>query len=207
MSNKTPVKRPRPLLIVVSAPSGGGKTTLCDALLTEYDNLVYSVSCTTRSPRGTEIDGEDYIFMTDEGFRKRVAAGDFLEHATVHGYSYGTLRDVVVESLREGQSVLMDLDVQGARSIRTLVMTLPESDPLRCGFVDIFIEPPSIEILRERLEGRAEDSPETIQRRLNNAVREMQCRDEFSYRVVNEELDRAYADLVAILQKEWNREP
>ena len=207
MSNKTPGQRPRPLLIVVSAPSGGGKTTLCDALLTEYDNLVYSVSCTTRSPRGTEIDGEDYIFMTDEGFRKRVEAGDFLEHATVHGYSYGTLRDVVVESLREGQSVLMDLDVQGARSIRTLVMTLPESDPLRRGFVDIFIEPPSIEILRERLEERAEDSPETIQRRLNNAVREMQCRDEFSYRVVNEELDRAYADLVAILQKEWNREP
>ncbi|OGV62544.1 MAG: guanylate kinase [Lentisphaerae bacterium RIFOXYC12_FULL_60_16] len=207
MSNKTPGQRPRPLLIVVSAPSGGGKTTLCDALLTEYDNLVYSVSCTTRSPRGTEIDGEDYIFMTDEGFRKRVEAGDFLEHATVHGYSYGTLRDVVVESLREGQSVLMDLDVQGARSIRTLVMTLPESDPLRRGFVDIFIEPPSIEILRERLEERAEDSPETIQRRLNNAVREMQCRDEFSYQVVNEALDRAYADLVAILQKEWNREP
>jgi len=190
------------LLIVVSAPSGAGKTSLCDRLLLDTDNIVYSVSCTTRPPRGAEVDGEDYIFLTEEGFKKRVDAGEFLEHAEVHGYRYGTLRSVVEESLREKQHVLMDIDVQGARSIRSIVNALPPGDLMKQGFVDIFIEPPSLEVLRERLEGRGEDSAETIRRRMKNAAGEMECRHEFRYAIVNDDFETAYRQLFGVIDKE-----
>lgn len=185
----------RQLLIVVSAPSGAGKTTLCDRLLEEHSGIVYSVSCTTRAPRGQEQDGRNYYFLTEEEFDERLAAGLFLEHAVVHGHRYGTLRSTVEQTFAEGKSVLMDIDVQGAAQIREAVDSYAEGDPLKAGFVDVFIEPPSMEVLKSRLFERAEDHQDEIQRRLAVAENEMSCRDDYTYRVVNDDIDRAYREL------------
>ncbi len=185
----------KPLLIVMSAPSGAGKSTLCDLLLQEFPEISYSVSCTTRAPRGEEEDGQDYFFLSPAEFDRYVAEGRLLEHATVHGNRYGTPAAPVREAFAEGQSVLMDIDVAGAEQVRRYVATLPEDDPLRQGFVDIFIEPPDMEELRRRLEGRGEDSPETIALRLGNAQGEMARAGEYRYRVVNDDLQMAYRRL------------
>jgi len=193
--------RNRQLLIVVSAPSGSGKTTLCDRLLADLGDIVYSVSCTTRQPRGTETDGTDYTFLTKDEFEQQVREGQFLEHATVHGYRYGTLRETVLHALAEGRSVLMDIDVQGAEQIRACVKS-GAGDLLDKAFVDIFITPPSIDALRERLEMRGEDTPEVIEKRLENAQREMAQADKYMRVIVNDELDRAYAELRGIVAKE-----
>ncbi len=189
----------KPLLIVMSAPSGAGKSTLCDLLLQEFPEITYSVSCTTRAPRGQEEDGIDYFFLSKEEFDRRVREGLLLEHATVHGNLYGTPADPVREAFAEGQSVLMDIDVAGAAQVREAVAKLPPGDPLREGFVDIFVEPPDMEELRRRLEGRGEDAPETIELRLRNAQGEMDRAGEFTYRVVNDDLDMAYRRLRDIL--------
>lgn len=190
----------KPLLIVISAPSGAGKTTLCDRLLQDYPEITYSISCTTRDPRGAEEDGEDYYFLNEDDFSRRVAAGAFLEHATVHGFRYGTLKEPVYEAFAEGQCVLMDIDVAGAAQVRTHVTSLPLTDPMRAGFVDIFIRPPSLEALRERLEGRGEDSEATIARRLHNAVEELSHAGEFRFQVVNDNVEMAYRDLCGIIE-------
>ena len=189
-----------PLLIIVSAPSGAGKTTLCDRLLEDCDNIVYSVSVTTREPRGLEMDGEDYIFVTADGFATRVKEDAFLEHAVVHGFKYGTLRSTVEEAMAEGQSVLMDIDVAGARQIRESLEALPVSDPMRIGFVDLFVAPPSVEALRERLVNRGEDEPDIIERRVVNAEQEMACSGEYMHVVINDDLDRAYDELCMMLK-------
>lgn len=189
----------KPLLIVMSAPSGAGKSTLCDMLLQEFPEITYSISCTTREPRGMEEDGVDYFFLSKETFQDYVKDGKLMEHATVHGNFYGTPADPVRTAIAEGQSVLMDIDVVGAEQVRNYVATLPEGDPLREGFVDVFIEPPSMEELRRRLFGRGEDAPEVIEVRLNNAAGEMARAGEFAYRVVNDELDLAYRRLRDIL--------
>lgn len=189
----------KPLLIVMSAPSGAGKSTLCDLLLQEFPEITYSVSCTTREPRGMEEDGIDYFFLSKAAFEERIAAGQLLEHAVVHGNFYGTPADPVREAIAEGQSVLMDIDVAGAAQVRAFVAALPDDDPLKAGFVDIFIEPPSIEELRNRLVGRGEDAPKTIELRLQNAQGELDRAGEFTYRVVNDELDVAYRRLRDIL--------
>jgi guanylate kinase len=185
----------RTLLIVVSAPSGAGKTTLCDRLLAERDDIVYSVSCTTRAPRGQEVNGRDYFFLEEEDFLKRIANGDFMEHARVHGKWYGTLRSTVEDAMAAGTSVLLDIDVQGAAQIRQYLSGLEDGDPLKSGFLDIFVEPPSIDALRARLVGRAEDQPEEIERRVMQAENEMQSRDLYRVRVVNDDVDQAYEDL------------
>jgi guanylate kinase len=190
----------KPLLIVISAPSGAGKTTLCDRLLQDYPEITYSVSCTTREPRGLEEDGEDYHFLKADNFARRVAAGEFLEHATVHGFSYGTLKEPVVSAMAEGHCVLMDIDVAGAAQVRDHVATLPADDPMRAGFVDIFIRPPSLEALQERLEERGEDDTPTIRRRLKNAAGEMARADEFRYHVLNDDLEIAYRELCGIVE-------
>jgi len=190
----------KPLLIVVSAPSGAGKTTLCDRLLQFYPEITYSISCTTREPRGVEEDGEDYYFLTKPEFAKRVAAGEFLEHARVHGFEYGTLKKPVYAAFAEGHCVLMDIDVEGAAQVRAHVATLPLTDPMRAGFVDIFIRPPSIEALRERLEARGEDDNATIARRLRNAGEELARAGEFRYHVVNDDLEIAYRELSGIIE-------
>ena len=189
----------KPLLIVMSAPSGAGKSTLCDLLLQEFPEITYSISCTTREPRGQEEDGIDYFFLSREEFARRVREGMLLEHATVHGNLYGTPADPVREAFAEGQSVLMDIDVAGAAQVREAVARLPEGDPLREGFVDVFIEPPDMEELRRRLVGRGEDAPETIELRLRNAEGEMARAGEFAYRVVNDDLDMAYRRLRDII--------
>ena len=188
-------KRNPPLLIVVSAPSGAGKTTLCDRLLQEHDDIVYSISCTTRALRGEEVDGEDYYFLSDEQFKQRMQKCLFLEHAAVHGYKYGTLKETVHGAMSEGNSVLMDIDVQGARQIREIIQLAPDGDMMKSGYTDIFIQPPSIDTLKERLEGRGEDSAHVIAERLKNAEEEMSCADEFKYVIVKEDLELAYMKL------------
>ncbi len=191
-----------PLLVVVSAPSGAGKTTLCDQLLETFDKMVYSVSCTTRDPRGEEVDGKDYHFLTEAQFRAKSQAGEFLECAEVHGHYYGTLAETIRQALAAGHHVLLDIDVQGAEQIREALVILGQHDPLHQGFVDIFIAPPSLEALRARLEGRAEDSPEVIDRRMGNAELEMSRAEEYDYLVVNDNLDEAFGHLKTIIEKE-----
>lgn len=164
--------------------------------------MVYSVSCTTRAPRGEEVDGVDYRFLSEEAFRTRVTQGDFLEHALVHGYCYGTLRETVEAALRAGQSVLMDIDVQGAAQIRNVLQAAGSDDPIAGHWVDIFISPPSVEALRARLEGRGEDAPEVIEARLRNADMEMACADAYGHLVINDDLDDAYARLRDIVMQE-----
>lgn len=189
-------------MIVVAAPSGGGKTTLCDCLLEQRPDIVYSVSCTTREPRGRELDGVDYFFVGDQEFERRVADGEFLEHATVHGHRYGTLKRTVADALKGGHSVLMDIDVQGARQIRAALRDDPAQADLKERFVDIFVTAPSVAVLRERLEKRGEDGPAVVERRLAAAEAEMQSADEFAYVVVNSDLATAYAHLHRIVEAE-----
>jgi guanylate kinase len=195
----------RSLLVVVSAPSGGGKTTLCERLMAEFHPLVYSVSCTTRAPRDGEQDGTDYYFISESEFQRRVEAGEFLEHAVVHGHRYGTLRRFVEKGFASGRDVLMDIDVQGASQIRDTLRTLPENDALRRGFVDIFIAPPSIEVLRKRLLLRGKDSDIVIERRLQQAEKELLRWPDYRYLIVNDRLDASYDQLRSIIVAEHRR--
>ncbi|HRR33354.1 MAG TPA: guanylate kinase [Kiritimatiellia bacterium] len=189
----------KPLFIVLSAPSGAGKTTLCDLLLQHYPELCYSVSCTTREPRVNEEDGVDYHFLPVESFRRLINEGAFLEHALVHDNHYGTLKQPVYDVLSEGQCMLLDIDVEGARQIRDAVRKLPDGDPLKEGFIDIFISPPSVAELKKRLECRATDSSEVIEKRLHNAEKEMARSGEYMYRVTNDDLDTAFRRLCDII--------
>ena len=190
----------RPLLLVVSAPSGAGKTTLCDRLLAEHPAMTRSISCTTRAPRGAEVDGRDYYFLSAEEFNRRVEAGLFLEHATVHGNQYGTLRSNVEDRLKAGQDVLLVIDVQGAASVRQAAKSL--GGLLGRSYVDVFVSVPSFDALRDRIEKRGEDAPDVIERRLKNAQGEMARAGEYQHRVVNDQLDQAYTELRAIVQAE-----
>lgn len=195
----------RSLLIIVSSPSGGGKTTLCDMLIEKYDNVRYSVSCTTRKPRGNERDGESYYFMDEAVFQRHVEQGDFLEYAIVHGHRYGTLRTTVENSLKSGYSIVLAIDVQGAASIRGKVEAVGSDDILYGSYLDFFIVPPSIGELRQRLEKRGEDTLESIQLRLQNAEIEMKRSSEYCYLIINDDLKRAFSELEQILIKEWER--
>ena len=195
----------KPLFLVVSAPSGCGKSTLCDMVLQRYPDFSYSVSCTTREPRGTEEDGVDYHFHTVERFRELVAENAFLEHAEVHGNHYGTLKAPIEEDLASGLSVIMDIDVQGAANVREHVKALPAGDPMREGFMDIFIMPPSLAELRRRLEGRSTDAPEVIERRLENAEGEMARADEFMFKVVNDDLQIAFKRICDLIDVKSGR--
>lgn len=191
----------KPLLIVVSAPSGAGKSTLCNKLLAESESLVYSISCTTRKPRGQEKDGVAYYFLTEEEFVARISNGDFLENAIVHGNRYGTLRSTVEQTLGQGKSIIMDIDVAGAAQVREIINALPEDNLIRNSFIDIFITVPSIEELEARLNKRGEDAPEVIQKRLNNAIGEIARANEYQHIVVNDDLECAYNELCAILME------
>lgn len=170
-------------------------------LLQEYPELVYSISCTTRAPRGEEEDGLDYHFLTPERFRELIAEDAFLEYAEVHDNYYGTLRAPIVEILAEGHSAILDIDVAGAAKVRHQVFHhLPPDDPLRIGYTDIFINPPSMEALRERLEKRGTDSPSTIERRLANAEGEMARASEYMFQIVNDDLAIAYKRLCDLIE-------
>jgi guanylate kinase len=167
------------ILFVVSAPSGAGKTTLVEAVRKTSD-LFYSVSCTTRTPRSGETDGEDYHFLADADFRAKIGAGDFLEHAQVHGDFYGTLREPVLTNLKKGVDVLIDIDTQGAATIRNC------DDPIvRQALTDVFIMPPDRDELRRRLRKRGTETEEQIQRRLETAVREMELWRDYRYTIVS----------------------
>jgi len=171
------------ILFVISAPSGAGKTTLCDALRQTPD-FVYSVSCTTRPARAGEIAGEDYQFLDESDFLARVEAGEFLEHAKVHGHYYGTLRKSLVSNLRNGVDVLIDIDTQGAASIRNC-----NDEFIRQSLADVFIMPPDLEELRRRLTKRGTETPDQIELRLVNAAREMTLWQEYRYTIISQSVE------------------
>jgi guanylate kinase len=167
------------ILFVISAPSGGGKTTVVQALQ-KKPNLFYSVSCTTRAPRAGEINAEHYQFLSTPDFEARIEAGHFLEHAKVHEDLYGTLREPVLTNLENGMDVLIDIDTQGAATIRN------SDDPIvRQALADIFVMPPDIEELRRRLEKRGTETAQQIELRLATARREMELWRDYHYTVVS----------------------
>jgi len=177
-------------LFVVVAPSGAGKTTLVAALLKADPHIRLSISYTTRAPRSGEADGREYHFVTREKFEEMIAAGDFLEHALVHGNFYGTSKRWIERELSGDHDVLLEIDWQGARQVRRLFSQM----------TGIFILPPSLAELRRRLEGRGKDSPETIARRLANASEEISHVLEFEYIIVNDSFDNALGDLLALVR-------
>ena len=177
-------------LFVVVAPSGAGKTSLLARLLKDEPNIRLSISYTTRAPRPGEADGREYHFVDRPTFERMIAANEFLEHANVHGNLYGTGREWIETMLRGDNDVLLEIDWQGARQVRAM---LPQ-------MVGIFILPPSLKELRRRLQTRATDAPDAIERRLNNAREEVSHVLEFEYIIVNERFEAAVNDLVAIVR-------
>ena len=184
------------ILFVLSAPSGAGKTTLCSALRHKPD-FVYAVSCTTRAPRPGEVDGEDYHFISDQEFDRRVLAGDFLEYAEVHGRKYGTLKRPVTENLRDGIDVLIDIDTNGAANIRA------SGDPfILDALVDVFIMPPNLEELRRRLRKRGTETEEQVAVRLQNAAAEMERWREYKYTLISGSMEEDIEKFRAVMRAE-----
>ncbi len=180
---------------IVSAPSGAGKTTLCKMAVDFFPDLRHSVSYTTRSPRPGETDGVDYCFVDDAGFDRMVEAGEFLEHAGVHGKRYGTARADLTAVTSAGLDIILDVDVQGAEKIRENLS----------GGVYIFIIPPSIDECRRRLRTRAKDPEEEIERRLKIALEEISRAPRYEYIIINEELDEAFDRLRSIITAERSK--
>lgn len=182
----------RGILFVVSSPSGGGKGTLIQRVLYKVPNLSYSVSFTTRAPRNGEVDGREYYFVDREKFEAMVAANEFLEWAHVHGKLYGTARQQVSHEVAEGRDIILEVDVQGAASVRNLIADA----------VSVFILPPSFAILKQRLEARGTDSPEELDLRLRNAPTELKDYSAFQYVILNDDVERASNQLAAIVHAE-----
>jgi guanylate kinase len=191
-----------PLLVLISAPSGGGKTTLCEQLLAARPQMTRAVTCTTRAPRPGERDGADYYFLDAETFLKRVHAGNFLEHATVHGNSYGTLKSEVLGKLRLGKDVLLNVDVQGAAAIREKAQEDPE---LKRALFSVFLTPPSMTILEERLRRRGTDAPAVIQKRLGVARQEIAQWKHFDYLLLSGSIAEDLRRMLAIVEAEKMR--
>ena len=191
-----------PLLILLSAPSGGGKTTLCQQLLRARPDISRAITCTTRAPRAGEKDGVDYYFLDAGSFLKRVQAGNFLEHATVYGNSYGTLKSEVLGKLRQGKDVLLIVDVQGAAAIRERAAEDPE---LRRALVSVFLTPSSLRILEQRLTRRGTDAPPAIQKRLSVARQEIMQWKNFDYLLVSDSIKEDLRRILAIVQAEKMR--
>lgn len=192
-STTVPAESSSAALIILSAPSGAGKTTLARKVLLALGKLgrqaAFSVSYTTRPPRPGEVDGRDYHFVTEQAFSRMVDEGQMLEHAQVFGACYGTGRQATLNALAQGQTVFLDIDWQGARQVK-------RSSPQAC--TAVFILPPSREALRQRLQGRGQDSAAVIETRMNQAVAEMSHYPEFDYVVVNDDLERASEALLQI---------
>ncbi len=187
---------PRPAFpVVLAAPSGAGKTTLARMLVEAHDDVAFSISATTRAPRPREQDGRDYHFVDDATFDRMIEHHDLAEWAVVHGRRYGTPRREVTAAIERGRTVVLDIDVQGARQVRKM---FPDA-------LLIFVLPPSADELSRRLTGRASEDPVELRRRLTNALRELEAAPEFDYVVVNDDLDRAYAAVEAILRAEWSK--
>jgi guanylate kinase len=196
------VTRLSPLLVLVSAPSGGGKTTLCQQVLAARPEIARAVTCTTRSPRDGERDGIDYHFLDAASFLTRVQSGHFLEHATVYGHSYGTLISEVSGKLRQSRDVLLNVDVQGAASIRARALEEPE---LRNALVTVFLTPPSISELEKRLRNRATDSPNAIQKRLSVARQEIAQWRNFDYLLLSASVSEDLRRMLEIIDAEKMR--
>jgi guanylate kinase len=193
---------PNPLLIVISAPSGGGKTTLVRQMLAAEPSMTRAVTCTTREPRPGEKDGVDYYFLDATSFLKRLQAGNFLEHATVFGDSYGTLKSEVLGKLRQGRDVLLNVDVQGAATIRAQAEDDPE---LKKALVQVFLTTPTLVLLKERLEKRGTDSPAVIQKRLSVAKQEISQWKNFDYLIISTTIAEDLRRMRAVLDAERMR--
>jgi len=190
-----PLKREttHPKLIIISAPSGAGKTTLCELLLRDFPLIRQSISTTTRPRRPHEIHGQHYFFISPSEFELKKNQQEFAEWAEVHGNFYGTSTQTIDSFLKQGKHVLFAIDVQGALALKKLY---PERALL------IFVHPPSMEELHQRLMKRQGDSPEAIEKRMKNAYTEVAWSQKFDYQIINDQLDRAYGQLKAIIQKE-----
>lgn len=178
------------LIFIISAPSGAGKTTLCKRILDQFQDMVYSISATTRKPRPGERDGVDYHFLSLEAFKEKIEQNRLAEWAEVHGNFYGTLRDSIEKTLSQGKDVLLDVDVKGAAQIQTLY-----DDAIL-----IFVMPPSLEVLRSRLSVRASDSRNDIERRMKNAEEEVAARGMYHHVIVNDTLERAVSELSELIE-------
>ena len=185
----------RGTLFVVSSPSGGGKGTIIRHVLDVVGNLSYSVSYTTRAPRLGEVDGREYFFISRETFDAMVTAGEFLEWACVHGNFYGTSKKQILDETAAGADIILEVDVQGAASVRQLLMDS----------VSIFILPPSYKVLRQRLIARGTDTPAQLEVRLRNAPEELKQYSAFDYVIINDEIERAAAQLASIIYAERAR--
>ena len=191
-----------PLLILISAPSGGGKTTLCEMLLAACPHMTRAVTCTTRAPRPGEQDGVDYYFLEAGNFLKRLQAGNFLENATVYGNSYGLLKSELLSKLREGKDVLLNVDVQGAAAIREQALEDPE---LSRALVTVFLTPSSVEELEIRLKKRGADEPAVIKKRLGVARQEVAQWKNFNYLLISTSKPEDLRRMLAIVETEKMR--
>jgi guanylate kinase len=191
-----------PLLIVISAPSGGGKTTLCQQLLAAHPEMRRAVTCTTRPPRPGEIDGRDYYFLDDDEFTKRIEAGAFLEHARVYDRSYGTPKAEVLSTLRSGKDVLLNIDVQGAATICSRAMA--DAD-LRHTLVTVFLTPSSVSVLEARLRRRGTDSEAQLEKRLAVARHEIAQWQHFEYLILSTTIAEDVRRMEAIIEAERMR--
>jgi len=190
------------LLILISAPSGAGKTTLVNLLLEAQPQMTRAITCTTRAPRAGEKDGVDYHFLEAADFLKRVQAGNFIEHATVFGNSYGILKRELLDKLRTGSDVLLNVDVQGAATIRAQAATEPE---LSRALVTIFLAPPSVAVLEQRLQQRGTDADTVIQKRLAVARHEIAQWKNFDYLVISGDKQEDLRRALAIIEAEKMR--
>ena len=191
-----------PLLVLISAPSGGGKTTLCQQLLAARPDMTRAITCTTRAPRPGERDGVDYHFFSAEEFLKRLHAGNFLEHATVFGNSYGILKSELLRKLREGKDVLLNVDVQGAATIRERAESEPE---LKRALVTVFLTPTPIAVLEARLKKRGTDAPAVIKKRLGVARQEVAQWKNFDYLLISTSKPEDLRRTLAVVEAEKMR--
>ncbi|HXE43205.1 MAG TPA: guanylate kinase [Candidatus Baltobacteraceae bacterium] len=196
------MKKAAPLLVLISAPSGGGKTTLVRQLLRARRNIVRAVTCTTRNPRKGEKHGLDYYFLKAADFLTRVQAGNFLEHATVYGNSYGLLKSELLQKLRQGKDVLLNVDVQGAAAICKKAESEPE---LHRALVTIFLTPLSLQEIERRLKKRGADSPEVIRRRVAMAKQEIAQWKNFDYLLVSTTKEEDLRRTLSIIEAEKMR--
>lgn len=184
------------IALILSGPSGSGKSSISKEIMKRHPDVAFSISCTTRAPRGTEQDGVDYHFLSREDFRKKIDAGDFIEYAEVHGNYYGTLKSEVVDRVTKGIDVILDIDVQGAAKVHELCKT---NEIFRDCAEFVFVAPPSHAELERRLRGRGTDAEEVILKRLKNSILEISRWREYSYLLINDDFANAVEKFNALL--------
>lgn len=185
-------KKRKGKLFIISAPSGAGKTTLCRSVLSKLSHIVPSISYTTRAPREGEITGKDYHFVSQQKFKEMIKEGAFAEWAIVHGHYYGTSKSLIEKNMQKGKDVLLSIDIQGADQLRKLY-----SDA-----VSVFINPPSLKELKNRLVERKSDSQTTIQKRLEVAKKEIEAASSYQFQVVNDDFEKALRELISIIESQ-----